>query len=147
MAEDKKISADDFNTTDLMKFLLREPDAVGDIDFDTPPEAGTLPTRLAKVMKEKKVTAAELMKRTGLSKPYIYQILDGTRLPGRDALLRIAFELNLGLQEIQRLLTCAGRGRLYPKIRRDAAIIACINKKMTAEQTEEFLESIGEEGL
>ena len=147
MEGDKSVSAGDYSTTELMSLLLREPDTVGDIGFDTPSEAGAIPTRLARAMKYKKVTAPELVKRTGLSKSYVYQMLDGTRLPGRDVLLRIAFELNLGLQEIQRLLTCAGRGRLYPKVRRDAAIIACINKRMTTEQTEEFLKGIGEERL
>jgi hypothetical protein len=77
----------------------------------------------------------------------VYQVLDGTRTPSRDALLRFAITLRLELPEAQRLLTRAGKSLLYPKVRRDAAIIACVAKRLSLCETDEFLESIGEQTL
>lgn len=82
-----------------------------------------------------------------ISKSYGYQVLRGERIPGRDILLRTALALPLGLKETQRLLMVGGCGALYPKIRRDAAVIFALNQKMTLLETEELLVSLSERGL
>lgn len=82
-----------------------------------------------------------------VSKSYGYQILRGERLPGRDILLRTALSLQLSLKETQRLLTAANCGTLYPRVRRDAAIIFALNQKMSLLETEELLVSLPERGL
>lgn len=82
-----------------------------------------------------------------ISKSYGYQVLRGERIPGRDILLRTALTLSLELKETQRLLTVGGCGALYPKIRRDAAVIFALNQKMTLLETEELLASLPERSL
>ena len=82
-----------------------------------------------------------------ISKSYGYQVLRGERIPGRDILLRTALTLPLGLKETQRLLTVGGCGALYPKIRRDAAVIFALNQKMTLFETEDLLASLPERSL
>lgn len=82
-----------------------------------------------------------------ISKSYGYQVLRGERIPGRDILLRTALALPLGLKETQRLLMVGGCGALYPKIRRDAAVIFALNHKMTLLETEELLASLPERSL
>ena len=50
------------------------------------------------------MTPATLIERSLISRPYVYQMLSGERLPGRDIALRIAFSLALTLEETQQLL-------------------------------------------
>ena len=82
-----------------------------------------------------------------ISKSYAYQVLRGERTPGRDILLRTALVLRLSLKEAQRLLAVGGCGALYPKIRRDAAVIFALNQHMTLLETEELLGSLCERSL
>lgn len=99
---------------------------------------------LGKLMKERNMSASSLISGSCISKTYAYQFLNGERLPGRDIVLRMAFALKLNVEETQRLLTLAGKGVLYPKIRRDAGILFCIRKKMTLDEANSFLEDLGE---
>ena len=76
-----------------------------------------------------------------------YQILNGYRNPRRNALIRLAIGMHLTLDESQHLLKIAQRGELYPKNRRDAAILYCISHRLNLIDTEIILEKIGEELL
>ena len=82
-----------------------------------------------------------------ISKSYAYQVLRGERIPSRDILLRTALVLRLSLKEAQRLLAVGGCGALYPKIRRDAAVIFALNQHMTLLETEDLLASLPERSL
>ena len=81
---------------------------------------------------------------SGLSKSYIYQIFEGKRKAGRDVMMRIAFGMRLSVEETQRLLTLSGTSVLYPKVRRDAAIIYALDKKSTLIEAELLLEELDE---
>nr|WP_325247464.1 hypothetical protein [uncultured Oscillibacter sp.] len=87
------------------------------------------------------------MAAASISKSYGYQILRGERTPGRDILLRTALVLRLSLKETQRLLAVGGCGALYPRVRRDAAVIFALNQHMTLLETEELLSSLPERSL
>lgn len=93
------------------------------------------------------LTAPEWMTAADVSKSYGYQILRGERVPGRDILLRTALALGLSLKETQRLLAVGGCGALYPRVRRDAAVIFALNQKMSLLQAEELLSSLPERSL
>lgn len=93
------------------------------------------------------LTAPEWMTAADVSKSYGYQILRGERVPGRDILLRTALSLGLSLKETQRLLAVGGCGALYPRVRRDAAVIFALNQKMSLLQAEELLSSLPERSL
>lgn len=93
------------------------------------------------------LTAPEWMTAADVSKSYGYQILRGERVPGRDILLRTALSLGLSLKETQRLLAVGGCGALYPRVRRDAAVIFALNQKMALLQAEELLSSLPERSL
>ncbi len=99
------------------------------------------------MMQQHDCTISQIIIRANISKAFAYQILNGNRIPGRDLLLRIAFAMNLTLEETQYMLTIARRGPLYPQLRRDAAIIFGIEKGYTAEQTSEMLENLEETPL
>lgn len=102
---------------------------------------------LYRLMEKQNISVSSLITGALISKTYVYQFLNGERMPGRDIILRICLVMGLKLDETQRLLTLAGKSVLYPKIRRDAAILYCIKKKMTLDETNSFLEELGEGGL
>lgn len=102
---------------------------------------------LQELLEQTGVSAPEWIAAADISKSYGYQVLRGERIPGRDILLRTALSLRLDLKETQRLLAVGGCGALYPKIRRDAAVIFALNQKMTLWETEELLASLPERSL
>lgn len=116
-------------------------------EYESNMDNPTFSDYLTGLLNAKGYTPAYIIQKTCLSKSFTYQILDGTRIPGRDILLRISFVIGLNLQETQRLLMIARRGALYPRVRRDAAVIFCIEKCRTFEQTNELMEEIGETPL
>ncbi|GHU73807.1 hypothetical protein AGMMS49992_13600 [Clostridia bacterium] len=104
----------------------------------------SLASMLRLAMERQGLTPSGLMRLTGLSKQYMYQILNDQRVPGRNALLVIALLLSMGFDDVQRLLRTAQKPQLYVKISRDAAIICAIERYMTLEQTNELLTGLGE---
>ena len=99
---------------------------------------------LENLMEQYHCSTTELIIYTGLSKTFVYQIMSDKRLPGRDVIIRIALALKLTLEETQKLLTLAQKGILYPRVRRDAAILCCIQNRCTMLETAELLEELGE---
>ena len=102
---------------------------------------------LQNLLEQAGVAAPEWIAAADISKSYAYQVLRGERIPGRDILLRTALVLKLSLKEAQRLLAVGGCGALYPKIRRDAAVIFALNHHMTLLETEDLLASLSERSL
>lgn len=102
---------------------------------------------LKELMEKHDCTPGQLIIRTCLSKAFVYQLLKGERIPGRDIVLRISLALRADLEETQRLLTLAEKGVLYPKVKRDAAIICCVESHKSLEYTNHFLEEHGEKKL
>ena len=82
-----------------------------------------------------------------LERSYGYQLFNGTRPPTRRFLLRLALALELGEEEAQRLLRRAGKAELYPRSRADAAVLYGLTHRLTLEETDKLLLSLGEEGL
>ena len=90
---------------------------------------------------------AALARRTGLDRSYCYQLLNGTRRPGRDNAIVLCIAAGLDLVHTQRALEIANLGILYAKNRRDAILIFSINRKLSVADTEELLDRFGEETL
>lgn len=109
--------------------------------------APTCARLLREILEKEKISAPEWIVGTNISKSYGYQILRGERTPGRDILLRTALVVHLSLKETQRLLAVGGCGALYPRVRRDAAVIFALNQKMTLRETEELISSLPERSL
>ncbi|MEG0854294.1 MAG: helix-turn-helix transcriptional regulator [Angelakisella sp.] len=93
------------------------------------------------------VSVSQIIFETNLSKSFVYQLFSGERNAGRDIILRMAFAMGLSVKDTQRLLSASNNGSLYPRVRRDAAIIFCLNKKLTLTETCELLDGLSEESL
>ena len=107
----------------------------------------TVSGKLTELMNRHGKQPSDIISKSLLSKSYFYQVLQGERQPSREALIKMGIVCECNADEIQHLLLIAGEGVLYPKIRRDAAILFCIGKKMSLYETDEFLTEIGEKGL
>lgn len=99
------------------------------------------------LLKNNGMSIPKLVSKTTISQSYLYQIASGTRHMGRDTAITLSLVLKLGLEQTQQFLKRSNNAMLYPKIRRDAIIICCINCNMTYEQTNEMLINKNEKGL
>ena len=66
---------------------------------------------------------------SAIERTYGHQLFNGTRKPSRDKAIQLCFGFGLGIEESQKLLKTAGKSPLYPRIKRDAAILFCIEHK------------------
>ncbi len=107
----------------------------------------TVPQYLEQLLEKYQMSISELITKTLLSKSFVYQIFSGERNPSRDILLRIAFAMHLTIDETQHLFLVGQKGALYPKVRRDAALMCCLEQRLSLDETEYFLKSIDEKGL
>lgn len=138
----------DISTDDLFFMMENETDLVNNwedisVHMDNP----RFNEYLSDLLSKKDITTHEFIIKTLLSRSFTYQILSGDRIPGRNILLRIAVSVGMSVDETQRLLKLADRGALYPKIKRDAAIIYALSNKYSLYETDELLVSLGQESL
>ncbi len=80
--------------------------------------------------------------RAGLDRVYGHQIFQGIRRPSRDKVIQLAFGFELDPGETQELLRRARYSELYPKIKRDAAILFCLQRKMSFIDTQNLLDEL-----
>ena len=82
----------------------------------------------SRYISEKGIDVPEILKRSGISRNYIYNILNGDRDPGRDKVLALCIAAGMTYMETDRALELAGERRIYPKDERDARIAIMINQ-------------------
>ena len=104
---------------------------------------GNLSSYVKSLLDEKGLSIADVQKKSGIDRTYIYQIMDGSKHPGRDKIIALAIACGMTLPECQRALEISQEGILYPKSRRDSLIIYSINKKMTIMELNALLEEHG----
>jgi len=67
-----------------------------------------------------------VIRRSGLEKSFGHQLFSGRRTPSRDTVLQLAFGFSLSVTDTQELLKIARKSPLYPRVKRDTAIIYCL---------------------
>jgi hypothetical protein len=85
----------------------------------------------------------QVIKRAAIERTYGHQLFNGTRKPSRDKVIQLAFGLGLDPNGTQKLLQVARKNALYPRIKRDAAILYCIENKKDVYDTQYVLQSLG----
>lgn len=90
---------------------------------------------------------SELIQSSGLERSYYYQMMKGTRSPGRDKVLRLCLAAGLDLKETTRALELSGNAVLYPRSRRDIILTVAINQKAGVIDANLLLNKYGEEPL
>ncbi|MCI9216583.1 MAG: XRE family transcriptional regulator [Dorea sp.] len=102
---------------------------------------------LFKKIQEKGFTPGRLWEEAQIQRNYGYQILNGTKAPGRDKVLALCLSLNLSLEETQRALALANAGALYPRRKRDSILIFSLEKSLSVPDTNILLFDFSEELL
>ncbi len=102
---------------------------------------------LTPLMKERKLSKAELARRAKMSDVYLFQILNGRRQPSRDKLLCLCIGLELSVAETQALLKQCHQVSLYAKDRRDAIIRYGLERGWNVDQIDDALFEAGEKML
>lgn len=94
---------------------------------------------LVKLLKEKGLKRSYIIRETNLNSSYVYEIFKGSKIPARDTLITIAIAMHLSEEETQRALKIAGHSELYPRKKRDAAILFAIKRGFDIDKTERLL--------
>lgn len=94
-------------------------------------EAPSLQDYFSIYMAQHNMTAAEIIKNSGISRSYAHEILNGKKQhPSRDHLLALCLGAHMDLNTTQHALRIAQQGELYAKVLRDAAIMMHINHRV-----------------
>lgn len=129
------------STKELIKKIKsigrQDRDFLNDNDFKCP----QIQYYLADLLREHNISYVEFIQQMNLERGYGYQILNGNRKPSREILIKTAILLQLNLEETQRLLKIGNRNILYPRMKRDAAAIFSIEKKLSLSEYLELLDA------
>lgn len=98
-----------------------------------------LTRHLNRLLSQKGISKAEVVRGSLLSKAYVYQIFSGERTPSRDKLIAIAFGLRLSEKETQDLLKISGKQELYAREERDAIILFSIQRNQSIFEVNDLL--------
>lgn len=90
-------------------------------------------------IQERNISESELIKNSLIQRTYAYQILNGTKNPGRDKVLALCLAAHMNYDETQRSLTLAGLGKLYPRRKKDSILIFALEQQLSVQQTNELL--------
>jgi transcriptional regulator with XRE-family HTH domain len=135
MADKKRIT-----TSNMLSRILKTNNIANLMkNNDNNMESRTLAGYLQDLCKEKGVVQEHIILRSDIDRTYGHQIFRGLHAPSRDKIIQLAFGFGLNVEETQGLLRQAKYSALYPKLKRDAVIIFCLNKQKTIIETQELL--------
>ena len=129
------------STDSLLKKILRTRNLSAFLQRYEPylrPEA--FPELLRSFCEGRGMVPERVIQRAQIDRTYGHQLFNGTRRPSRDKVIQLALGLGLSLEETQQLLQAAGRSPLYPRLKRDAALIFCLKNGYDMMETQEILE-------
>lgn len=133
-------------TDELLSTIMRSKSPKSFLAMTTPGKKD-LVAFLNSKLEESGFKRSEVVHRAHLNDTYGYQIFKGTRNPKRDKVLALAFALGLNYHDTQLALSLGDVGNLYPRNRRDAIIICCLDKKCSLSQVDDELYRYGEETI
>ena len=138
-------------TSDLMKILNSKVNTTQDLEKYIEEIESFNPTDFVpyinETLKKHGIKKNTLAKTSNIYRTYLYQILNGSRKPGRDHILSICIAAGFTIEETIRCLEIINEGILYPRNKRDSIIIFAINHKYDVSQTNELLYNNNEKTL
>ena len=107
----------------------------------------TFPEYFRSLTAVREMDTGELIRSSRLERSYYYQVMKGTRSPGRDKVLRLCLAAGLNLRETTRALELSGNAVLYPRKRRDIILTVAVNQMADVDDTNLLLFKYGEKPL
>ena len=131
-------------TTTLMKRLFKAQDLPAFMEKnEVYMQAPSFAAYINRLCEEYGLVPERVIKQAQIERSYGHQLFNGTRTPSRDKALQLAFAFRLNVEQTQDLLRLAGKGALYPKLKRDAVIINCLSRGKNMFQVQEALAFFG----
>lgn len=106
------------------------------IESNAPPKLHEL---LNNYINEKKMTKAEVIRKLNIDRNYGYWILNGSRKPTRNCLIRLSLMLELDVEQINYLMRLAGKPPLYVRNAVDARVFYALNHHMDYFEAIDFI--------
>ena len=106
------------------------------IENNAPPELADV---LSKYIDESNISKADVIRTLNVDRNYGYQILNGTRAPTRNCLIRIGLILKLDADQINYLLRLAGKQPLYVRNLVDAKVFYAVKHNMEYPEAVDFI--------
>ncbi len=134
----------DIKTSTLLRRLFKTPDLERFISNNS--EEMKLPrfdAYISELCKAAGHVPEQVIKQAAIERTYGHQLFNGTRKPSRDKVIQLAFGFGLEVDGAQKLLKLAQKSALYPRIKRDAAILYCLNNHKGVIETQCLLQSLG----
>jgi len=122
-----------FKAADLESFIEDNADAMQVLPFHT---------YISKLSQEMNQMPERIIKQASIERTYGHQLFNGTRKPSRDKVIQIAFGFGLDIGGAQQLLRIAQKPPLYPRIKRDAAILYCLYHHKSIIETQNVLNDL-----
>lgn len=122
-----------FKTSDIEKFMKKNADEMLLPSFSD---------YISALSANRSEVPERIIKRANIERSFGHQIFKGTKKPSRDTVLQLAFGFEAGVDAAQELLKHAGFSTLYPRVKRDAAIIYCLQKHFTIVETQNVLHDL-----
>lgn len=94
---------------------------------------------ISSLCRERGEVAEHIINRAGIERSFGHQLFRGARNPSRDTVLQLAFGFGADTELAQALLRRAGHSQLYPRIRRDAAVVYCLEHGASLIETQQLL--------
>lgn len=133
-------------TGELLEQLLNAPTPEAYLEQDLVLDR-TLPDYLEQLRSARGLKRSEIIRASGLNATFVYDVFKGKSRLGRDNAIMLALGMCCTPLETQRLLRLDGVAELWPKVRRDAVIIWCVEHGLSRQQTDDELYRLGEKTL
>ena len=103
----------------------------------------TFGDRLSQLCVKYQIKPSKLQLDVAVSKTMFYDVMNGTRKPSRETVIKIALVMQTTEDELNELLKLAGHKELYPKKKEDAIIIFGLKNKKEIVEIDELLKEYG----
>lgn len=137
-----------FSTGTLLNVLVNTHTQKGLSDYlenyTIPDSALSFSAAFQSLLEQHHLTKSQVIRDSGLDRTYAYQIINGTKAPGRDKILALSLSAGFTLKETCKLLEAAKAGILYSRSSRDAVIIYGIQHRLGVMKVNEMLSLINE---
>ena len=128
-------------TDELLSILANEKNIKNYIkDNQNEFETRALHDELERLLEKHNLSKSEVIKVSNIQASYGYQIFNGTKEnPSRDKLLALCVAMKISFEEMQKVLTLAKCGILYPRHIRDSIIIDALHKGIGLQKLNQLL--------
>lgn len=131
-------------TTDELLKILRSTRSESKLkeytnNLENQPSYSSFSEYMCAFIKKHQLFESDVIKASEISRTYAYQILNGSKNPGREKVLALCIAAGMNYEETQRALTLANLGKLYPRRKEDSIVIFALEHKLSILQTNELL--------